>query len=141
MPHRRSTQQHDPDEQLEPAQQKAVEVWNGWLIFKRAPVTITIATLASFLTFLFTNLGFRVTGTPQEIAALNAKVQRNDSLTNVRLTRVEQTLALRADDLRELQQSVRFLSYVVCVQIRRDDPAAAPPGCDPIIRSKGDGVP
>lgn len=138
---RRQHERRDEDLELAVAAETktAVEAWSALMIFKRAPLTVTVATVASLLTFLFTNLGFRVTGTPQEIAALKAKVARNDSLTDARLARVEQTLALRADDIRDLQQSVRFLSYVVCIQIRRADPAAAPPGCDPIIRARGDG--
>lgn len=137
---RRQHERRDEDVELTVAAEtkSAVEAWSALMLIKRAPLTITVATVASLATFVFTNLGFRVTGTPQEIAALNTKVARNDSLTNLRLLRVEQQLSQRADDIRELQESVRFLSYVVCIQIRRADPAAAPPGCDPIIRSRGD---
>lgn len=44
---------------------------------------------------------------------------------NTRLTRVE----LRADSAAEQQ---RFANYMLCVLIRRSDPAAVPPGCAPI---------
>ncbi len=35
-----------------------------------------------------------------------------------------------------LEESQRFTNYLLCVQIRRTDPAAVPPGCDPILAAK-----
>lgn len=35
-----------------------------------------------------------------------------------------------------LEESQRFTNYLLCVQIRRNDPAGVPPGCAPVLDSK-----
>lgn len=55
--------------------------------------------------------------------SLNSPSKRIDAL-DIRLTRVE----LRADSAAEAQ---RFANYMLCVLIRKTDPASVPPGCPP----------
>lgn len=73
-----------------------------------------IGTILVAIAALIGALGFVVTSPGKQIEAIN-----------VRVTRVE----LRADSAAEQQ---RFANYMLCVLIRRSDPAAVPPGCAPI---------
>lgn len=70
-------------------------------------------TVAAIVAAIIAALGF----------SLNSPSKRIDAL-DVRLSRVEQ----RADSAAEAQ---RFANYMLCVLIRKTDPASVPPGCPP----------
>lgn len=37
-----------------------------------------------------------------------------------------------------LEENSRFTNYLLCVQIRRNDPAGVPPGCAPVFEERKD---
>lgn len=140
---RRHTERRDEDVERAVAveTQTAREAWAALMLIKRGPLLAYATMIASAITFMLTTLGFRYVGPAQDIKALDAKFSRADSLMDVRMIRVEDGIGRGGNDVRELRESVRFLTYVVCIQVRRQDPAASPPGCDPIIQSKPGGAP
>jgi len=71
-------------------------------------------------------LGLRLWGAPQDVAALTTRVQK-----------LEDGARETIDRIRALETASHFQSYLVCVQLRRTDPAALPPDCTPIIQSRG----
>lgn len=72
-------------------------------------------TLIALIAAIIAALGF----------SMNSPGRRIDAL-DVRVTRVE----LRADSSAENQ---RFANYMLCVLIRKSDPASVPPGCPPTV--------
>lgn len=70
-------------------------------------------------------IGWRSTSPASALAAIGNRVDTNSG----RITHLER----RVDTL-ETQQS--FTNYLLCVQLRRTDPAAVPPDCAPIFQSR-----
>lgn len=82
-------------------------------------------------------MGFRLQGPPQDIAAVRVEYKSGDSAIVVRVIRLEDGAMSMANRLGSLEQKVDFSTYIQCVTLRRTDPAMLPPGCTPIIQSRG----
>jgi hypothetical protein len=52
-----------------------------------------------------------------------------------RLAAVEARITKNEKSIDALTEQLRFTNYLQCVQLRRSDPAAVPPGCAPVIES------
>lgn len=74
-------------------------------------------------------MGWRAPESPgARIASVEAEMRRQDSSAR------QEIHQLRAY-VDSLSYSVRFLTYLQCEGMRRDDPAAVPDGCLPIMQS------
>ena len=70
--------------------------------------------------------GVHLAGPNDASAQITARV---DSTVG-RITSLERTVNGQGEQLRDLQEGVRLTNYIQCVELRRSDPAAVPPGCD-----------
>jgi len=95
--------------------------WRKW-----AEVIGLALSVLAIVGFLSSALGLRLWGASQDVAALTTRVVKlEDGGREVN------------ERIRSLENASQFQSYLVCVQLRRADPNALPPGCTPIIQSRG----
>lgn len=94
----------------------AMEGWVATLFIHRGK----LMALVSILTFLFTSLGFRILGPSQEIRALDQKFTAKDSIMSVRVNRIEDSQAQIREQLQQLSESMRFLTYMACQATQKD---------------------
>jgi hypothetical protein len=103
-----------------------------WSTLSRAVTIRELAfAAAAVLATVLGALGFSV-GTPRKaVTTLNSRIDTDSSRVTFLETRVNNVSA-RVDTL---YQKADFTNYLLCVQIRRTDPASTPPGCDPLIQT------
>lgn len=111
------------DHQLPP---DGVVVWSA----RKAVATLLliVSTVAATLT-LSATIGLRW-GPREDVRQLSNRVDTNTARIRV----IQDVIATYGNQLRDLQEGQRFQQYLMCIQLRRTDPAALPPECTPITR-------
>jgi hypothetical protein len=77
-------------------------------------------------------LGFTISTPRTASNALNTRIDTQGAHVTALDRRVD-AISARVDTV---YQKLDFMIYLQCVQIRRDDPASAPPGCDPVAQMR-----
>jgi hypothetical protein len=74
---------------------------------------------------------------PERILALATLIAGTLVLLGYRRVDLEPRVSLLESRVDRLERGLELLMYMQCVQLRRTDPAALPPGCEPVIQARG----
>lgn len=108
------------------------EAFVRFLIARRVRFGAIVSVVTAAVTWVLT-----AAAAPRDVKQLRAEVRASDSVRELRVNRIESAVQSADVRIQRLENSDTFKMYLLCVLVRRSDPAATPLECGDIIKQRG----